>query len=66
MGDIPSWGGFVLTILTTVAVGGAVYGAIRADLKHMQERLHRLERFQDSIGPMRNWWRESHNGDLGR
>lgn len=63
-GDIPVWVGLVLTIVSMIATGAAIYGAIRSDIRHMHERVARLEKFQDSIGPMRNWWRESKAGDL--
>lgn len=35
---------FIVNVLAMCVTGGAVYGAIKSDLRHMHERLRNLER----------------------
>jgi hypothetical protein len=39
----------LLQLVTMIATAGAVYGAIRADLHHLRERIGRLERQHDDF-----------------
>lgn len=41
--NLEPWAGLVLSMVTMVATAGAVYGAIKADLKAMHQRIDRLQ-----------------------
>ena len=50
---LPDWAQVILALLAMVSTAGAIYGAIKADLKAMHHRVSRLEDWRDRVDTLR-------------